>query len=118
MAQYQRSWFQLLLREAFLARIDVLHEQWDVAHRPRSSRVLNELACLREYALRLLDTAASPGAVESLARVTAAMKLRISWLAQSTAAALRGLDDAAASELGYIRRQPPSDDIVLRRLAS
>ena len=56
--------------------------------------------------------------MESLARVTAAMKLRVSWLAQATATASRGLDDAAASELGYIRRQPPSDDNVLRRLVS
>ena len=84
----------------------------------RGNREPQRTGLLREYSLRLLDTAASPGAVESLARVTAAMKLRISWLAQSTAAALRGLDDAAASELGYIRRQPPSDDNVLRRLAS
>jgi alkylation response protein AidB-like acyl-CoA dehydrogenase len=118
MAQYQRSWFHLLLTEAFLARIDVLHEHWDVAHSAEELASLQELACLREYSLRLLDTAAWPGAVESLARVTAAMKLRVSRLAQSTATALRGLDDADASELGYIRRQPPSDDIVLRRLAS
>ena len=117
-AQYQRSWFHLLLTEGFLARIDHLHEHWDVARSAEELASLQELACLREYSLRLLDTAASPGAVESLARVTAAMKLRVSWLAQATATASRGLDDAAASELGYIRRQPPSDDNVLRRLVS
>jgi alkylation response protein AidB-like acyl-CoA dehydrogenase len=118
MAQYQRSWFHLLLAESFLARIGHLHEQWDVVRSAEELASLQELACLREYSLRLLDTAGSPGAVESLARVTAAMKLRVSWLAQSTAAALRGLDDAAASELGYMRRQPPSDDNILRKLAS
>ena len=118
MAQYQRSWFHLLLTEGFLARIDHLHEHWDVARSAEELASLQELACLREYSLRLLDTAASPGAIESLARVTAAMKLRVSWLAQSTAAALRGLDDTGASELGYLRRQPPSDDNVLTRLVA
>ena len=113
MAQYQRSWFQLLLGEGYLARIERLHRQWDLPRSAEDLASLNELACLREYSLRLLDDAASPSAVDSLARVTAAMKLRVSWLAQSTAAALQGLDDAAASELGYLSRQPPSDEKIL-----
>jgi hypothetical protein len=114
MAHYQRSWFHLLLAEGFLTRIDHLHERWGVTRSAEEYASRQELACLREYSLRLLDTAGSPGAVESLARVTAAMKLRVSWLAQSTAAALRGLDETSASELGYLRRQPPSDDRILQ----
>jgi hypothetical protein len=118
LAQYQRSWFHLLLAEGYLARLERLHEQWGVSRSTEELASIRELGCLREYSLRLLDTAASPGAIESLARVTAVMKLRVSLLAQSTATALRGLDDTAAGELGYIRRQPPSDDNILRRLAS
>ncbi len=30
MAQYQRSWFQLLLGESYLARIERLHRQWEL----------------------------------------------------------------------------------------
>jgi alkylation response protein AidB-like acyl-CoA dehydrogenase len=116
LAQYQRSWFHLLLAEAYLARIGRLHEQWSVTRPVEELASLRELACLREYSLRLLDTAASPGAIDSLGRVTTAMKLRVSWHAQATAAALRGRDDAAASELGYIRRQPPSDERILRAI--
>jgi len=118
MAQYQRSWFQLLLGESYLARIGHLQRQWSLERTVAQIADLNELACMREYALRLLDDAASPGVVESLARVTAAMKLRISWYAQSTAAALRGLDDTAASELGYFRLQPTSDERILRSIGA
>lgn len=118
MAQYQRSWFQLLLVESYLARIEILQHQWNLDRPMTQLADLNELACMREYALRLLDDAASPGAVESLARVSAAMKLRISWHAQSTAAALRGIDETSSSELGYCRRQPTSDDRILRSLGA
>jgi hypothetical protein len=117
-AQYQRSWFQLLLGESYLARIERLQCQWDLARSVELLASLNELAQLREYSLRLLDDAAAPSAVESLSRVTAAMKLRISWLAQSTAAALRDLDDTAANELRYFRRQPTSDERILRSIGA
>ena len=73
---------------------------------------------MREYSLRLLDDSASPQAVESLSRVTAAMKLRISWLAQSTAAAMGRLDETAANELGYFRRQPTSDERILKSIGA
>jgi hypothetical protein len=116
MAQYQRSWFQLLLGESYLARIEHLQCRWNLPRPPEQLASLNELARLREYALRLLDEAESPSAVESLARVTAAMKLRISWHAQSTAAALRGSDDTSASELGYLRLQPTSDERILKSI--
>ena len=114
MAQYQRSWFQLLLGEGYLARIERLQQQWKLPRPVEQIASLNELARLREYASRLLDEAAAPSAVESLARVTAAMKLRISWHAQSIAAALRGVDDISASELGYLRLQPTSDERILK----
>jgi hypothetical protein len=118
MAQYQRSWFQLLLGEAYLARIEHLRRQWNLPRTVAQMADLNELACLREYALRLLDQAASPGAMQSLARVTAAMKLRISWHAQSTAAELRDIDEKSALELGYFRRQPTSDERILRSIGA
>ena len=38
MAQYQRSWFQLLLGEGYLARIETLQRQWKCRGRPRRSR--------------------------------------------------------------------------------
>jgi alkylation response protein AidB-like acyl-CoA dehydrogenase len=116
MAQYQRSWFQLLLGESYLARIERLHRQWNLTRPVEQLATLNELSLLREYALRLLNEAAAPSAVESLSRVTAAMKLRVSWLAQSTAAALRKFDEESASELGYLKRQPICDDRIMRSL--
>ena len=118
MAHYQRSWFQLLLGEAYLARIERLHGSASLSRGREQIASFNELARLREYALRLLDEAASPDAVESLARVTAAMKLRISWHAQSTAAAIRGIDDTSATELGFLKRQPTSDERILKSLES
>jgi alkylation response protein AidB-like acyl-CoA dehydrogenase len=116
MAQYQRSWFHLLLGESYLARVERLQHQWDLPRSIEQLASLNELAQLREYAQRLLDEAASPRAVDSLSRVTAAMKLRISWVAQATAAAIRTFDETAANELGYIRRQPTSDERILGTL--
>ncbi len=118
MAQYQRSWFQLLLGESYLARIERLRCQWGLPRSAQDIASVNELTFLREYARRLLDAAASPRAVESLSRVSAAMKLRISWHAQSIAAALQSLDATSASELGYFKRQPTSDDRILRSLGA
>jgi len=118
MAQYQRSWFQLLLGEGYLARIDQLYRRWELPRPADLLASLNELTFLKKYSLCLLNEASSPSAVESLSRVAAAIKLRISWLAQSTAAALRGLDDASASELGFLRLQPTSDERILRSLTS
>lgn len=116
MAQYQRSWFQLLLGEAYLARIEQLNRQWDLPGDGDRMLSLNELSLLKSYALRLLDEASRPGAVESLSRVTAAMKLRISRHARVTASAIQARDETAAMELGYLRRQPTSDDRILESL--
>jgi len=84
------------------------------------------VACLREYALRLLDDCRPRGSVDRLSRVTATMKLRVSALAQAGSrtlmdlAAKRGADAASlrsdASELGYMKLQPTSDDRILRTL--
>lgn len=114
MSQYQRSWFELLLGEAYLARIEQLQQIYDLPRPVEHVASLNELAQLREYALTLLDAAAEPRAVESLSRVTATMKLRISWMAQAAAAAVRSHDEVAATELGYFGRQPTSDERILR----
>ena len=117
MAQYQRSWFHLLLGESYLSRIEHLRRQWGLARPVEQVASLNELAQLREYALRLLDGTTASGNVESLSRVTAAIKLRISLHAQSTAAAIRNLDATAAAELGFLGRQPTSDERILRSIA-
>lgn len=118
MAQYQRSWFHLLLGEAYLARIEGLHRQRQIPRAPEFIASLNELAFLKKYSLCLLNEASSPGATESLSRVTAAIKLRISWLAQATAAAVRTTDPEAAHELAYISRQPTSDARILRSIGA
>lgn len=117
-AQYQRSWFQLLLGEAYLARMDALHRQWSLPRASEFLASLNELQFLKKYALCLLNEASTPSVVDVLSRVTAAMKLRTSWLAQATAVTLRGLDDASAKELGYLRLQPTSDERILQGLAT
>jgi hypothetical protein len=117
MTLYQRSWFHLLLGESYLARINELQRRWELPHSTAELADRNELALLRDYALRLLDEA-RPGQFEALSRTTTTMKLRISWLAQATAAALQGIDDSAAGELQFLKRQPTSDDRIVRRLAT
>jgi hypothetical protein len=113
MAQYQRSWFQLLLAEGYLARIERLHLQWNLPRSIEQLTSLNELAQLREYALGLLEKFAASKAAESLACVSATIKLRVSLLAQATAAAVKSLDETAAYELGFLKRQPTSDERIL-----
>jgi hypothetical protein len=118
MAQYQRSWFHLLLGESYVARIERLHLDWNLPRSVEQIASRNELALLRSYALRLLAEAATPAGIDALCRVTAALKLRVSWLAQATAAAMRTHDETAAQELGYMRLQPTSDDRILRSLGA
>jgi hypothetical protein len=118
MAQYQRSWFHLLLGEGYLARIEHLRRRWHLSRAVEQVASLNELAHLRGYALRLLDGTTAPGNVELLSRVTAAIKLRISLHAQATVAAIRSLDETAATELGFLGRQPTSDERILRSIGA
>ena len=118
MAQYQRSWFHLLLGEGYLARIEHLCRRWDLARPVEQLASLNELVHLREYALRLLGDTTTPGNVEVLSRVTAAIKLRISLHAQATVAAIRSLDETAAVELRFLGRQPTSDERILRSIGA
>ena len=123
---YQRCWFHLLLAEAYLARI-VMLRLGHALPQPMEQRMMgNELSCLREYALKLLDDCRPNGSVDALSRVTATLKLRVSTMAQETARQLRELAsrdggdaglESHASELGYMKHQPTPDDRILRNLA-
>ncbi len=117
MNSYQRSWFHLLLGEAYLSRVDRLVEQHSLQLAADQLASRNELGFLREYALRLLDEAAVTG-MDALSRITAAIKLRVSWLAQSVGQSLRSIDETSAIELGYIRLQPTSDARILQQLGA
>jgi alkylation response protein AidB-like acyl-CoA dehydrogenase len=118
MTQYQRSWFHLLIGETYLARVAHLHRALALARPSDHFATLEELAHLRAYALQLLDDARNPRAIETLGRVTAMLKLRVSGLAQATAALVRPHDAEAATELGFLRRQPTSDDRILASLVT
>jgi hypothetical protein len=113
MAQYQRSWFQLLACEAHRARMEHLRETWNLARSPEDVASCNELGLLRDHALHLLNGAAGAGAIDALSRVTAAMKLRTSWHCLSMAAALEDRDAVSANELRFLKRQPTSDERIL-----
>jgi hypothetical protein len=123
---YQRCWFHLLLAEAYLARIVMLRLGYSLPERVEQRMAGNELTCLREYALRLLDDCRPNQPVDALSRVTATLKLRVSTMAQETAEHLRNLAthgpgdaglESHAGELGYMRYQPTPDDRILRSLA-
>jgi alkylation response protein AidB-like acyl-CoA dehydrogenase len=116
MAQYQRAWFQLLLSESYLARVERLQQQWSLPLPADHLASRNELSCLRSYALHLLDDARTPSQIAELAGVSAAIKLRVSLLCQATAGAVLAHDAAAANELGFLRLQPTADDKILQEL--
>lgn len=116
--QYQRAWFHLLMSEAYLARLDRLREVWSLPLSEQDLASRHEVALMRGYALRLLNEATSPARVDALARATASLKLRVSWMAQSTAEALREFDEESAGELLFLKRQPTSDDRIIRSLSS
>jgi alkylation response protein AidB-like acyl-CoA dehydrogenase len=119
MSRYQRSWFQLLLAASHLARIERLRQHWQMEPSPQERATLNEIACLQDYALQLLDRADAPGAVSSLARVSAAIKLRVSWEAQAMAQTLQRVgDESSATELGFLRLQPTSDERILQAICA
>jgi hypothetical protein len=108
---YQRAWFHLFIAEIYLARVDHLRSTWQLQeHGPERS----ELARLRQQSLQLLDDFRMGADVAPLTRMTATLKLRVSMMSQTTAAALRsrGLTGQAGG-LGYIKSQPTADRKIL-----
>lgn len=111
-SDYQRSWFHLFIAEIYLARVGHLRHSYDLPERDAGRR---EIANLRQQSLQLLDDFRAGADVAPLTRMTAALKLRASMLAQATAAALRSRGLAAqAGGLGYIKSQPTADHRILR----
>ena len=111
-SDYQRSWFHLFIAEIYLARVEHLRSAYDLPERDAGR---SEIARLREQSLQLLDDFHIGADVAPLTRMTAALKLRASMLAQATAVALRSRGLAAlAGGLGYIKTQPTADHRILR----
>jgi hypothetical protein len=127
-SDYQRCWFHLFLTEIYLARLERLHHVWGLRRSAEQIMSLNELAQLREYALRLLDGFAAGADIQPLKRTTSAMKLRVSVMAQSTMIALGGRENTSgalahhlrsdANELRFIKSQPTADEIILRSIGA
>jgi hypothetical protein len=125
-SDYQRCWFHLFLAEVHLARLERLHQDWGLPRPAEQVMSLNELAQLREYALRLLDGFSAGSDIVPLKKTTSAMKLRVSLMAQATMTTLRVREgrtpaDAGrlrddAGELGYMKSQPTADAIILRSI--
>lgn len=103
-SDYQRAWFHLFIAEIYRARVEHL-----------GAASGDEVSQLRQQSLRLLDVFSAGTDVGPLLRTTAALKLRVSMLAQATAVALRSQGLAAeAGGLGYIKSQPTADEKILR----
>jgi hypothetical protein len=125
-SDYQRCWFHLFLADMYLARLERLDQVWGLPRSAEHIMSLNELSQLRAYALRLLDDFSSGSDIQPLKKTTAAMKLRVSLMTQSTMTSLRGREHltpthaqqlrADASELGYIKSQPTADEMILRSI--
>jgi hypothetical protein len=125
-ADYQRCWFHLLLSELYLARIEHLQREWHLDQSAGEVFGRQDVASLREDSLRLLDRLPSTDQVGPLMRITSLLKLRVSIVAQQTAAALRrraatrpaeaATLEEDASELCFMRLQPTSDERILRSL--
>jgi hypothetical protein len=114
-SDYQRSWFHLFIAEIYLARVEHLRATCGLhdSAEHRANRI--DVARLRRQSLQLLDDYSMGTDVRPLTRTTAALKLRVSMISQTTAAALRsrGLAEEAGG-LGYIRSQPTADEKILR----
>jgi len=125
-SDYQRCWFHLFLADMYLARLERLHQVWELARPAEQVMSLNELSQLREYALRLLDDVSPASDIQRLKKTTSAMKLRVSLMVQSTMTALRAREDRApadapqlradAGELCFIKSQPTADEVILRSI--
>jgi hypothetical protein len=114
-SDYQRSWFHLFIAEVYLARVEHLRSVYGLPQMPEYGASRSEIARLRAQSLQLLDHFSLGGDVGPLTRTTAALKLRVSMLSQTTAAALRSRGLAAeAGGLGYIKSQPTADERILR----
>jgi len=114
---YQRSWFHLLLADAYLARIERLQQDWALPYAAEHRLQLDEVACLRRFAAQLLDQCGSGGRGTELLHVTGIIKLRVSSMAQATGDLLRArraLEDA--DELRYMRLQPTADSQLIASL--
>jgi hypothetical protein len=114
-SDYQRSWFHLFIAEIYLARVEHLRATCGLHDSAEHSVNRLEVARLRRQSLQLLDDYSIGTDVGPLTRTTAALKLRVSMMSQTTAAALRsrGLAEEAGG-LGYIRSQPTADEKILR----
>src|SRR4029079_13843851 len=101
-SDYQRAWFHLFIAEIYLARVDHLRSTWQLPeHGPERS----ELARLRQQSLQLLDDFRMGADVAPLTRMTATLKLRVSMMSQTTAAALRSRGLAGqAGGAGHMQR--------------
>ena len=123
-ADYQRCWFHLFLADINLARIEHLQRIWGTLPSYELLTRLDEVSRLRADSLTVLDSFSSKGDIGSLMKVTSALKLRVSLLAQSTVAALRhrAASTAAdaerlaadAAELCCIKSQPTADEKIMR----
>ncbi|HEY7643223.1 MAG TPA: hypothetical protein VH814_26070 [Steroidobacteraceae bacterium] len=114
-ADYQRSWFHLFIAEIYLARVEHLRSAHGLPQMPEYRASRSEVARLRHESLRLLDDFSTGADIGPLTRTTAALKLRVSMMSQTTAAALRSRGLAAeACGLGYIKSQPTADEKILR----
>lgn len=113
-SDYQRSWFHLLIAEIYLARVEHLRDAHGLPQMTQYSASRSEVARLRQQSLQLLDDFAMDVDVGPLTRTTAVLKLRVSMMSQTTAAALRSRGLAAeAGGLGYIKSQPTADEKIL-----
>lgn len=114
-ADYQRSWFHLFIAEIYLARLEHLRRAWEIAQTAEHTANRSDVSRLRQQSLQLLDDYSMGADVGPLTRTTAALKLRVSMMSQTTAAALRARGLAAeVGGLGYIKSQPTADEKILR----
>ena len=114
-SDYQRSWFHLFIADIYLARVEHLRNACGMAQTAEHNVNRSDVARLRQQSLQLLDGYQIGADVGPLTRTTAALKLRVSMMSQTTAAALRSRGLVAeAGGLGYIKSQPTADERILR----